>query len=151
MLNRRVSPAHSAVTASVGQAHMRLSTLAAVLILIGPLVTSARADPAANEVVKVEFIEVKGHECLQPVVSGAGAQMADYRAAEVHWLANKYPGLSTPHATTEIVVSPYSDDGDEAERTTVHRETFFLDGIVGEGAKVCFDINLEIDSAKPHE
>jgi hypothetical protein len=124
---------------------------AAVLILIGPLVTSARADPGADDALKVEFIEVKGHECLQPVVSGAGAQLADYRAAEVRWLASKYPGVPTPEATTEIVVSTYSDAGDEKERTTVHRETFFLDGIVGEGAKVCFDINLKIDSAKPHE
>ena len=117
----------------------------------GLIVQSARANPGANNVPKVEFVEVNGHECLQSVVSEAGAQLADYRAAEARWLKSKYPGVATPEAKTEILLSPVTDAVQESERTTVQRETFYLDGIVGVGAVVCFDIKQAISPGKSHE
>jgi len=110
----------------------------------GLIVQSARANPGANNVPKVEFVEVNGHECLQSVVSEAGAQLADYRAAEARWLKSKYPGVA-------ILLSPVTDAVQESERTTVQRETFYLDGIVGVGAVVCFDIKQAISPGKSHE
>ena len=102
----------------------------------------ARADPDGIKPPKVEFVEVAGRRCLQPVVNGAGAALADYRAAELRWLASKYPGVPTPRAKTELLLSPDATGVGQPERTTVQRETFYLEGIVGPGAVVCFDIGL---------
>ena len=117
--------------------HGQTAPAAAVVIEQGALV-----DPGANEPPKVEFIEVEGLRCLQPVVLEAGAQLADYRAAEARWLAGKYPGVPAPEAKTEILLSPATDGDHQAGRATVQRETFYLDGIVGAGAVICFEIKL---------
>ena len=115
------------------------------------IVQSVRAAPAANVPPKVEFAEVNGHQCLQPIVLGADAQRADYRAAEARWLATKYPGVPTPHAKTEIRLSPATDGGLEPGSTTIQRETYYFDGIIGARAVVCFDLNLETSPERSHE
>jgi hypothetical protein len=110
---------------------------------------NARAYPDAIQLPKVEFIEVAGRQCLQPVVHEARAAVADYRAAESRWLASKHPGVPTPQAKTDIVQDPEASGDGQPERTTVVRETFYLDGIVGSGAVVCFDINLVTNPGEP--
>ena len=112
---------------------------------------SPRADSAANVPPNVEFVEVKGHHCLQPIVSGADAQLADYRAAEARWLATEHPGVPTPEAKTEILLSPATDAGSQRQRTTIQRETFHLDGIIGAGAVICFDIDLATTPGESRE
>ncbi len=105
----------------------------------------ADANPPPNEPPAVEFAAVKGHECLQPVAHRAGAQLADYRAAEVRWLNNKYPGVPIPEVKTEILLSPATHSSGKPKSERFQRETFYLDGIVGAGAATCFDINLTTD------
>jgi hypothetical protein len=110
-----------------------------------------RAESAPNELPKVEFTEVEGRQCLQPVLHGDGAQLTDYRAAEMRWLRAKYPGVPVPEAKTEILLSPATDGAGKPKSTTVRRETFYLDGIVGAGAATCFDINVVTSPDEAHD
>jgi len=156
------APPSARVTAGVSQNGMedqmapnrrpRLRLAAVVGLSAAAIIgQSARADRAANVPPKVEFVEVKGHQCLQPIVSAADAQLSDYRAAEARWLATNYPGVPTPEAKTEILLSPATDGGREPRSTTVQRETFYLEGIVGEGAVACFELNLATIPGQSHE
>jgi len=112
---------------------------------------SVRADTAAKVPPKVEFVELMGHQCLQPLVSGAEVQLADYRATEARWLAIKYPGVPTPQAKTEILLSPETDGGRKPGRTSIQRETYYFDGLVGAEAVTCFEFNLATSPGQSHE
>jgi len=67
---------------------------------------------------KVEYVVVEGRECLQPKVSDASANLADYRSAESRWLASKYPGVIAPIAQTMILLSPADGSGGRSKVTT---------------------------------
>lgn len=129
---------------------LRLAVTGGVLLALF-VGQNAHANPAPNELPKVEFTEVKGRQCLQPVVHGVGAQLTDYRAAEMRWLRTNYPGVPFPEAKTEILLSSATDGAGKPKRTTAQRETFYLDGIVGAGAATCFDINLVSSPGETHE
>ena len=120
---------------------------AAVLTLAAATVTFTHTSTFATDAVsagdrpKVEFVEVEGQRCLQPVINAAPVERADYRAAELRWLASKRPGAPAPRWETITVLSPRPPADDEPHSSTVGRETAYLDGVVGPGATVCFDIN----------
>lgn len=136
--------------AAISKSRLRIA-IAVGLAVAGIVGQKASANPSEIEPPKVEFAEVEGRQCLQPVVHGAGAQLADYRAAEARWLASKYPGVPVPEVKTEILVPAATDAGLQSARATFQRETFYLDGIVGAGAVICFDINLATISGERHE
>ena len=96
---------------------------------------------------KIEFVEVEGERCLQPVVNAARVELADYRAAELRWLASRRPGASAPEWKTEIVLTPHEPADGEPEGSTVQRETAYLDGVVGKDATVCFDLGVKESKA----
>jgi hypothetical protein len=127
------------------------------LTLTAALVVAPRVSPCLGAAVdpkdlpKVEFIEVKGQRCLQPVVNAARVELADYRAAELRWLASWRPGASAPQWKTEIVLGPQERADREPESSTVQRETAYLNGVVGPSATVCFDVNLKETKAHDHE
>lgn len=100
---------------------------------------------------KVEFVEQKDHQCLQPVVHDKGAVLADYRDAEAQWLATKYQGNSVRVAKTALLLSPAQHAGEGSTPGQIQRETLYFEGVVGPKASICFDINLAIDPAQPHD
>ena len=120
----------------------------ALAVIVAPV---AAAEGGAANPPKVEFIAVEGRQCLQPIVNDPNANLADYRSAESRWLASKYPGVHAPAAETIILLGPVEGSGGRPDVTTVQRETFHLDGIVGPDAAVCFDINLTTRRTGAHD
>jgi hypothetical protein len=127
------------------------------LTLTAALAVAARVSPCVVAAAslenrpKVEFVEAKGQSCLQPVVNAARVEMADYRAAELRWLANNRAGARAPEWKTVIVLAPQAGADREPQSSTVQRETAYLDGVVGPSATVCFDIDLKGSKAHARE
>lgn len=120
----------------------------ALAVVVATVAAAAvrEADPP-----KVEYFVVEGRECLQPKVSDASADLADYRSAESRWLASKYPGVIAPTRQTMILLSPADRSDGRPKVTTVQSDTFYFDGIVGSAAAICFDINLTTSSEGTHD
>ena len=113
-------------------------------LAIGTIVSPSLVAAVGNEDrPKVAFVQVRGQRCLQPVVTASPVELADYRAAELRWLAGNHPGAHAPEWKTVIVLAPRSVGEGEPDSSTVQRETAYLDGFVGPSATVCFDINLK--------
>jgi hypothetical protein len=129
---------------------LRLTLTVALAAATGVSPCVAAGVPAEKRP-KVDFVEVKGQQCLQPVLRTAHAQLGDYRAAESRWLASSHPGISAPRWDTELVLVPQHSGGGQPAGSTVQRETAHLDGVVGTNATVCFDINLKGGQAHEHE
>ena len=89
---------------------------------------------------KVEYVEVKGQRCLEPVVNTDDAQVSDYRAAARRWLAKKYPARVAPRWETVIILSP--QQGTDEREKTIKRETAHVQAFGRLPIEVCFDINL---------
>jgi hypothetical protein len=119
---------------------LTLTASLAVTTRLSPCVVAA---VSPEDLPKIEFVEVKGQLCLQPIVNAARVDLADYRAAELRWLASRRPGASALQWKTEIVLAPQERADGEPESSTVKRETAYFDGVVGSSATVCFDINLK--------
>jgi len=116
---------------------------AAIVVVATAGTASAEIDTVRSPVSerpRVEFVEVKGQRCLKPVLSTESTQMSDYRAAELRWLARKYPGVAFPRWETVIILAPQQDT-DEREKT-VKRETAYGYTPDGVSVAVCFDIGL---------
>ena len=79
---------------------LRLIVTAALAIATGVSPSVAQRVGAENHP-KVEFVEIQGQRCLQPVVKAARVGLADYRAAEFRWLASSHPGTSASREYTE--------------------------------------------------
>ncbi len=118
-------------------------TLTAALAVAIPVLPGVVAAVSPEDLPKVEFVEAKAQPCLQPVVNGARVGLADYRAAEIRWLAITRPGARVLEWKTVIVLAPQSVADGEPDSSTVERETAYLDGVVGPSATVCFDVNLK--------
>ena len=119
---------------------LTLNAALAVATSVSPSVVTAVGPDSPP---KVEFVEIQGQRCLQPVVRAARVELADYRAAELRWLAIRRPTVSAPEWKTEIVLAPQEPADGEQHSSTVQRETAYLDGVVGPSATVCFDIALK--------
>ena len=117
-------------------------------VLVGALVLSSVCSAAdsnpdpRHKLPAVEFTEVAGETCLQPIVYDSQATFADYRDAEMRWLTNKRPGTTAREWQLVAELGPPDATSGEAQKLTTRRETVHLDGIVGPDATVCFDINL---------
>lgn len=131
----------------------RLQLVATVILVVaGAAAAEAVADPEAVEPnPKVEFVEVEGLRCLQPLVRTADAKLSDFRAAEQRWLAEKYPGCTVPRWETVIVLVPGQDPEAKPEAVTVQRETAHVHEDDGSTVTVCFDIDLAESETAPRE
>jgi hypothetical protein len=129
---------------------LRLTLTAA--LAVAPGVSPSASQGALAEIrPNVEFVEVNGQHCLQPVLRTAHVHLADYREAEFRWLTSSRPGTSASQWDTELVLVPQHLAHGEADSATVQRETAHLDGVVGTDATVCFDIDLHGGQAHRHE
>jgi hypothetical protein len=119
-------------------------TLGATLVVAAGL--SAAAAPVAKHPPaqpKVEFVKVDGWPCLQPRMEETVTTLGEFRAAELRWLANNYPGASTPRWQTEIVLGPVSNPFDKPEPVTIRCETAEVQPTEGANVSICFDIGLQ--------
>ena len=118
-------------------------TLAASLGVVGVPASAADSGPdAASPPPKVVFAAVDRHDCLQPVVRAADADIQDFRAAEQRWIAKVYPGFRARRWETVLVLPPSTGVESHPEVTTVQRETAHLTNHHGLARTVCFDVDL---------
>ena len=130
-------------------------------LLFGPVLAIGLLSPAAQSAEapheqaydspKVEFGEVQGFTCLQPVVKLPGAELKDFQAAERRWRSKVYPDSSAEPG--EVVLSMPADtpETDEAEDVTVVRETYYVQKANGSSVEVCFDIGVKERERDPRE
>lgn len=85
---------------------------------------------------KVEYVRVKGEDCLQPIVRGTDATSKDYYRAADRWLEVEYPGRRVPFWQTELIL-----DGSPLVEVVRHAATVDLGPT--EVIKVCFDVHLK--------
>lgn len=119
-------------------------TIAVVLAVATSVSPCAVAADGPEDIRKVEFVEVDGQPCLQPIIDASHVELADFRAAESRWLAIWRPDAGRPGW---IKLDIAFREG----TSTIQRETVHLDGVVGPSATVCFDINLEEAKARSDE
>jgi hypothetical protein len=124
-------------------------TLTVVLAIAPSLSPCLVAAVGPEDLPKVEFIEVAGQTCLQPVLNASHVEFADFRAAESRWLARWRPEAGRPRSI-ELVMQVREGTGGEPEETT-QRETLHFDDVVGPNATVCFDIGLTETKARSDE
>ncbi len=129
---------------------MRRNTRWPLLLMLTAALATVTGLPAEKSP-RVEFVEVKGQRCLQPVAKAAHVLLGDYREAESRWLASNRPGTSPSRWETELVPITRHVAGGQPAGSTVQRETAHLDGVVGSSATVCFDINLKGGQAHAHD
>ena len=122
-------------------------------LLFGPVLAVGLLSPAAQsaeatreqgyDYPKVEFGEVNGFTCLQPVVKLPGAELRDFQAAERRWWSTVYPDSRVQPG--EVVLSMPADapETGEAEDVTVVRETYYVQTADGSTVEVCFDIGVK--------
>jgi hypothetical protein len=86
--------------------------------------------------------------------------VSDVGAGQLHLQIKVLPGAfeeqdhrphQPGHDRHQRPLVPAADGDAQREGTEVQRETFYLDGIVGDGAATCFDINLVTGPAESHE
>lgn len=119
-------------------------TLTVVLAIAPSFSPCLVAADGPKDLPKVEFIEVAGQTCLQPVVNASHVEFADFRAAESRWLARWRPDAGKPRSI-ELVMQVR-----EGKETT-QRETLHFDDVAGPNATVCFDIGLTETKARSDE
>jgi hypothetical protein len=91
----------------------------------------------------VEFAEVEGHSCLQPVVRSADADLQDFRAAERRWLSDHFPGEPVPRWKNQLIMEPdVLHDGRYLD-ATVETETAYVHVADGWDIEVCFDVGVK--------
>jgi hypothetical protein len=125
-------------------------TLTVVLAIAPCLSPRVVAVEAPEDLPKVEFVEVYGQPCLQPVVNASHVVLADFRAAESRWLARWRPDAGKPREI-ELTMHVREASGGEPETVTTQRETVHLDDVDGPSATVCFDINLKETKTRHEE
>jgi hypothetical protein len=91
---------------------------------------------------KVEFAEVTGHACLQPVVRSADAVLQDFHAAERRWLSEHFAGQPALRWQNLLVVPP--DMNGQYVDATVKNETAYVQEADGSEIKVCFDVGVDL-------
>ena len=109
--------------------------------LLSALLTAVLASSVPNAVAerpKVEYVEVEGEPCLQPVVRGPELTRDDYRQAMARWLEAKYPGAPVPRWTTLLTLPPGSDGNSTCGVRFVSETAFIETG--GRTVEVCFDV-----------
>jgi hypothetical protein len=114
-----------------------------VLLLSGMALSGSTFGPeVAAEPPQVEFVHVEGGTCLQAIVTMSRPELADFRAAELRWLAKNYPGSTASRWETVLVLVLGPRDEDEPESVTVQRETAHAETLDGSTVSACFDVNL---------
>ncbi len=122
--------------------------LLATTVAVAPVGAVLAADIAGDETtkihLKVEFVEVEGSRCLQPVLYGKDVQLSDYKAAEHRWLSDRYPAFTTLQWKTTFTIPTGEDPNEVPENMTFQQETAYVQRIDGSLVEVCFDIKLTV-------
>jgi hypothetical protein len=93
---------------------------------------------------KVEFAEVEGHPCLQPVVRSADADLQDFRVAERRWLSDHFPGEPALRWQVLLVSVPDVHRDGQYATTTVKSESTHIHLADGWEIEVCFDVGVDM-------
>ncbi len=115
-----------------------LQSAALVLMLQSGSIHIAQAGLKDDHI--VEFAEVEGRDCLQPVKTSADATLDDFHAAEQRWLRSHLPGRQAPHS--EIALWPTEGDSPLQARD-VRTETLYVEALGGSDIAVCFAFNKQ--------
>lgn len=115
------------------------------LIVVGvalhaPSLPGFAAEPGSADPPKVEYVEVEGDECLQPVVRADDATLDDYRAAQQRWIDRVYPGSRASLRTTKMSVVMGDAPDTRSDLDKIKQDALHLETADGRTVAVCFAI-----------
>jgi hypothetical protein len=113
--------------------HRAVRFATGLLVLHAAAACCALAD--AKAVHKVEFAEVEGRACLQPVQISADATLDDFRAAERRWVSRNVLGPLAPHLE---VAFWGTNSGYLAQVADIRTETLYAEAVDGSEIAICF-------------
>ena len=110
------------------------------VLLVALVLASAVVPNTVPERPKVEYFQVGGMDCLQPLVRGTDLSLNDYRAAALRWLEAEYAGCRVPYWQTWLDLRPVGGGP-----VTYATETAMVETSPSSVIRVCFDVNLRKD------